>query len=155
MYTIRALNPEKDRELFAEAYEWRSHKRLSRDVEGIIDFEDFVNLGPDEVLMGLFNGKLQAVYLIQDRGERRFEVHFTNRPGLARELLAAGALTIKNWLFENGASEIYGWIRERHFNPRHPVRQFAESIGFWPSGDLHVGGRGGRTFWWRKFSAVR
>jgi hypothetical protein len=155
--SIRALDPIKDQDLFAEAYSWRTVKRLARSQEGVIDFAGFSHPEPNEVAMGLFNGRLQAVFLIQDHGRGSFETHFTCKPGTSRETLSVGALTIKNWLFEKGgAREVYGWLRERHAYPNHPVRKFVESIGMFE--DLHCQKcvfRGTLTLWWRRFVAKR
>jgi len=156
-YIIRRLDPIKDRECFEEAYSWRTVKRLSRMIEGVIDLEDFLNPNPNEVVLGMFNRKLESVFLIEDHGKGTFQVHFTNRPGLSKDDLAKGALTIKNKLFEYGAREIFGYLRERHSQPNHPVRRFAESIGFFLAQQCsnYVIMRGEQWVWWRKFVARR
>ena len=154
---IRALDPDVDWIHFRDAYNWRTQKRLARMPEGVVSFEDFSNPLPNEAALGMFNGQLEALFLIQDRGMGLFEVHFTNRQGLEKDLLAAGALTVKNRLFEQGAREIYGWLREKHARPNHPIRRFAESIGFFldKQSTNYVIMHGDRWVWWRRFSAKR
>lgn len=155
--SIRRLDPDADWELYREAYEWRDQKRAASDLptEFYIPFDVLTNPQPNEVLMGMFNGKLQAAFLLQDRGRNVVEAHFTTMPGIKQEDLVAGTLTIKNKLFEYGTREIYGWLREKHARLRHPVRRFAETVGFFPTGENMVFGEPPHFHWWRKFSSKR
>lgn len=133
---LRALDPEKDLDLFREAYDWRTSRRYETEASGTIPFEEFASYKPTEVSMGLFNGELIAVYLIQQRGPHLFQVHFASRRKTARDDALSGALTLRDWLLRDGDAEIFGWILEAWTGANHPIHRFAIACGFHPTGDI-------------------
>ena len=124
-YKLRPLDPEEDIELFRVAYNWRSTpKRHTQPTR--MPFETFSANNPTQLVIGLFNGELQAVYAIVEWEPRRFEVHFTSAKSAPKEPVRLGAQQVLNFMLENGAKEVVAFVVSRN----RPLRRFVESIGF-------------------------
>lgn len=110
-YELRTLDPEKDEEAFKIAYQWiMDSPDWFQYLEGVIatvnncySFTDYLkaSLNPAEVNIGLFNGRLQAVYTIQDQKDGSFQVHIGAEKDVDRLALVEGASRLRRWLFEN------------------------------------------------------
>lgn len=154
-YVLRALNPAADLEHFRTAYSWRTARRLERGTP-VISFDEFVAEKPDEVSFGLFNGELLAVFLLQQRAPTIFQVHFAARKQAPRGVVVAGAVAVRNLLFQQGATELYGYLLPEHARPNHPMRRFATDTGFFPCGEtIHAGKMHGREIVMLKYAARR
>lgn len=126
---LRALDPQTDIDLFREAYGWRS-ARPSPLRPDRMSFEDFSADNPRQVVVGLFHGKLQAVYLIQETAPAIYDTHFTSNRTAPKENVLAGARLLLTWLLENGAEEVVAYVSERN----KPLGRFVEAVGFTPVG---------------------
>ncbi len=137
---LRALDPQSDIELFHEAYNWRSHKpKLYPDK---MSFEDFASTDPNQIVMGLFNGSLCAVYVINQttNGTREtYDTHFTSRRGVPKRHVLVGAQWLLRWLLESGAFEVTAFVSERNT----PLCRFVEAIGYERVGLIHFPCRDG------------
>jgi hypothetical protein len=122
--TLRALNPATEQELFCEAFNWRTspkkHTRVDR-----MPFEQFSADYSNQVVMGLFNGELCAVYMFIEVAPKEFEAHFSSRKDASHADVFAGAKTMVDWFHSQGAV-ITASIVERN----RPLRAFVESLGF-------------------------
>lgn len=125
--TMRALSPETEVELFREAYSWRTPKRHLQPDR--MAFEDFSANDPSQIVWGLFNGKLCAVFVFKEFEKGRFESHFTSRRDVPKNYILAAAGRLVDWFMENGA-ELTADVIKRNT----PMRRFVESIGFHPTG---------------------
>ena len=122
---MRPLNPETEQDLFRLSYSWRTKQK--RHTQGArMAFEEFSAIDPTQIVMGLFNGDLQAVYLIKEWAPAHYETHFTSSRNAPRESVVAGAKRILLWLMENGAEEVSAFVRPRN----KPVCRFVEEVGF-------------------------
>ena len=121
---LRALDPAADIELFRESFSWRTspkkHVRVNR-----MPFEEFSANYSNQVVMGLWNGQLCAVYLFREIAPKVFESHFTSRKNAKVEDVFAGGKTMLNWFHSQGA-EVQATVVERN----RPLRAFVEALGF-------------------------
>jgi hypothetical protein len=132
--TLRALDPVDDLQHYRDAYEWRGHKKPSRARPDMISFEDFNARDPSQIVMGLFNGQLCAVYLIIEIAPGIFDTHFTSKRGVSRNYVLAGARFLLSWLLENGAIEVLAFVSPYN----KPLCQFVEAIGYEPTEVIHL-----------------
>lgn len=121
---LRALDPATDSELFQLAWGWRIPKRHLSAQQ--MSYSAFADSDPTQVVLGLFNGELQAVYLVREWQPAYFETHFTSSKTAPRENVLAGAQRILKWLMDNGAQEVSAFVRPRNT----PLCRFVEAIGF-------------------------
>lgn len=117
---LRGLDPSSELELFREAFNWRS-KRPDH-----LSFEQWLDVGPHQAMMGLFNGTFLALYMVKEFDSGRYDMHFTSKRGAPREYLIAGGIQITNWLVSNGALEVSAIIMKRN----GPLRRFLEDCGY-------------------------
>lgn len=161
-YTLRTLDPSKDEGLFRESYEWLFVKPewfqhvdgVASVVDNTYSFENYLAaaMKDTEYNVGLFNGKLQAVFVIQDQGDGSMQVHVSAERGANQPALVAGASQLKDWLFAHGATEIFGWLA----SVNRPMRKFAEKAGFHYCGvSVFKGSLKDRPIQWMRFSAAR
>jgi RimJ/RimL family protein N-acetyltransferase len=161
-YELRTLDPARDEKLFKQSYEWLFVKPewfqyvdgVASVVSNTYSFENYLAsaMKATEYNVGLFNGKLQAVYVIQDQGDGSMQVHVNAERGANRDALVAGADCLKRWLFEHGATEIFGWLASIN----RPMRRFAEQAGFRYCGvSVFKGGLNDRPIRWLRFQAVK
>lgn len=118
---MRGLDPVADRGLYNEAFNWRARNR-----PGHLPFEKWLEVGPEQAMLGLFNGEFIALYMVVQFAPALFDMHFTSKRGVPREYLVAGGIQITNWLIENGALEVSALIRARN----KPLRRFLEDCGY-------------------------
>lgn len=160
-YSLRTLDPVKDEELFKTMYEWLFQNPewfqyldgVSSVVSGTYSFEDYLKaaMKPTEYNVGLFNGKLQAVYVIQDQGDGSIQVHVNAERGADHDALVAGAVRLKDWLFEHGTREVFGWLA----SVNRPMRKFAEQAGFSYCGvRVYRGSLNDKPIAWLRYQAV-
>jgi hypothetical protein len=89
-----------------------------------MSFADFAKDDPTQIVLGLFNGELQAVYLFRQISPTEFEAHFTSNRRALRSNVLAGAAQMVRWFSEQGL-EIIGHI---HMD-NGPLRRFLEEAG--------------------------
>ncbi len=159
---LRALDPDRDGQLFREAYDWifeaprwlRQAENIVAGINGCDSWEGYLKAAhdPKEVNIGLFAGSMQALFTIQDEGCACFQVHINAKPhGPAGEMIAA-AIQLRDTLFSQGAIEIFGFIAERN----RPLRRFAEIAGFKFSGvSIFKGSMRDRPIRWMRYCALR
>lgn len=121
---LRALDPLTEQALFRTAYEWRNspkrHTRTNR-----MTFEQFAGDFHNQVVIGLFNGQLCAVYMFIETSPKCFEAHFSSHKATPTEQVFAGGKTMLNWFQERGAV-VTAQVVERN----RPLRAFVEALGF-------------------------
>lgn len=121
---LRLLDPATDLDLFRRAYSWRlTPKRHTQPTR--MSFETFTDTDPTQTVVGLFNGELQAAYLLHEYEPYRFDVHMTSDRCAPRENVLEGARRVLRCLFEGGAKEVSALIVARN----RPLCQFVEAIG--------------------------
>lgn len=125
LYTLRLLDPSRDRNLYEAAYSWRS-KPKSHVQPDRMPFEDFVSNNPRHLTIGLFNGELRAVYFLNEFEPSRYEAHFSSQRDTPRDVLLAAAAQVASDFFTAGATEICAWVTKRN----RPLRSFLEALGF-------------------------
>src|ERR1043165_1494360 len=107
-WSLRLLDPVEDLDLFREAYSWRpkpkSHAQPDR-----MPFEEFAADRDDQITIGLFNGRLAAVYFLHETEPGNFQAHFTSSRGIPRDVLLSGAARVAEDFFAAGAKEIHAW----------------------------------------------
>jgi hypothetical protein len=161
-YTLRTLDPAKDENLFKEAYDWiLSAPDWVQHIEGVVaninncySYEDYLKaaMKPTEFNIGLFNGKLRAVYTIQDQNAGSFQVHVGAERGVDPLALIAGASQLREWLFAHGARDVYGWVA----SVNRPFRKIVKDAGFAYCGmSVFKGSLNDRPIRWLRFQAVK
>lgn len=118
---LRGLHPVADIDLFHEAYDWRAKNR-----PGHLPFERWLEVGPEQSMLGLFNGEFIALYMVKQFAPGFYDLHFTSKRGVPRDYLVAGGIQITNWLLANGAIEVSALISARN----RPLQRFLESCGY-------------------------
>lgn len=116
---LRALNPQTEGDLFRESYNWRNRPRKNR-----LSFEDFAADDPNQIVLGLFDGELQAVYFFHQIGPNQFQSHFTSKRTADKAVVLAGARQLVDWFRENNL-EMVAYIAERN----RPLQRFVEAAG--------------------------
>jgi RimJ/RimL family protein N-acetyltransferase len=101
-----------------------------------VSFEGFSKGDPNQIVMGLFNGQLCAVYVIYQVGPGKFDTHYTSRRKTPKEYVLAGAQACLKWLLDNGAVEVAAYVSEHN----KPMAAFVEAIGFEPQGTVEFSG---------------
>ena len=120
---LRLLDPATDLDLFRRAYDWRTPKRHTQPTR--MSFESFTDTDPTQTVVGLFNGELQAVYLLHEYQPYHFDVHMTSDRSAPRENVLEGARRVLRCLFDGGAKEVSALIIARN----QPLCHFVEAIG--------------------------
>jgi hypothetical protein len=162
MYELRTLDPTKDEALFQEAYSWiMAQPDWFQYLEGVVatvnncySYTDYLKaaMKETEVNIGLFNGRLRAVYTIQDQKDGSFQVHVGAEQDVDQMALVAGAIRLREWLFAHGAREVFGWLA----SVNRPMKKFAEEAGFHYCGlSVFKGSLNDRPIRWLRFSAAR
>lgn len=123
---LRALNPETERHLFEESYRWRGNKKTNALRPDRMSFETFSASDPSQVVMGLFNGSLCAIYVIHHNSDGTVGTHYTSKRGTPKEYVLAGARWLLRWLLENGALEVQAFVSPKN----KPLCRFVEDIGY-------------------------
>ncbi len=123
---LRPIDPVTEQELFKTAYSWRSKTRKRHIQPDRLAFDDFASTDPTQIVMGLFNGELQAVYMFREWSPNYLEGHFTSSRNAPRKNVLVGARHVLEWLLANGAEEVSAFVRPRNT----PIRRFVEEIGF-------------------------
>ena len=120
MLIIRSINPQTERELLEVAYLWRPGKpRKNR-----MPFDQFAADYPNQVVMGLFNGDLIAVYFFHQIGETEYQAHFSADRKADRSAVLAGAKQLVEWFQQNGL-QMSAFVHKRNT----ALRRFVESAG--------------------------
>lgn len=162
MYILRTLDPAKDEALFQEAYSWiftrpdwyQYMDGVASVIGNTYSFENYLKEAkePTEYNVGLFNGKLRAVFTIQDQKDGSCQVHVNAENGVDQLALVAGAVRLREWLFANGVVEIFGWLASIN----RPMKTFAEQAGFKYCGvSVFRGSLNDKPIRWLRFAAMR
>jgi hypothetical protein len=122
--SLRLLEPEKDLDLYRQAFEWRKPKKHLSPPR--IDWEDFTANSPTNLTIGLFNGELQALYFFQEYYPRHFEAHFTTRKGVSRETVLQGGKQVLDLILSNGGEQVDALV----LTINRPLRCFVTQLGF-------------------------
>ena len=122
---LRLLDPATDLHLFEEAYNWRPDRKPHVQPDRM-PFEQFSANDPRQIVIGAFNGQLEAVFVFWEFEPKCFEAHFTTRKGIEKDLLYESAREVVACLLENGASQLVAWIIPRNT----PLTRFVEGLGF-------------------------
>jgi len=87
-------------------------------------FEEFSADDPSQIVIGLFNGELQAAYMFHQTAPTTYQAHFTSDRQANREMVLAGARLLVGWFIKNGLM-LEAFVHRRN----RPLCQFAESVG--------------------------
>lgn len=161
-FELRALDPEGDEVLFRLAYGWLFGRPdwfqytdgVASVVSNTYSFDNYIQAAkePTEYNVGMINGKLQALFTIQDQKDGSFQVHVNADRGVDHLALIAGAIQLRQWLFEHGAKEVFGWLPSIN----RPMKKFAEQAGFTYCGvSIFRGSLNDRPIRWLRYQAVR
>lgn len=159
---LRALDPDRDQDLFRQAYDWifeappwlRQAENIVAGINGCDSWEGYLKAAysPKECNVGLFDGIMLAMFTIQSEGDGCFQVHVNTKPGAPAGVVAAAAAQLRDNLFAQGATEIFGFIAERN----RPLRRFAEVVGFKFSGvSIFKGTMRDRPIRWMRYTVLR
>lgn len=163
MHELRTLDPMTDEKDFQTAYDWIFEKPdwfqyldgVMAVVGNVYSFHNYLSQAkePTEYNVGLFDGKMTALFTIQDRKDGSFQVHINAPRGVDQQALIAGALQLRDWLFANGAREVYGYLASIN----RPMKRFAEEAGFHYCGvRIYKGTLNGRTpIAWLRYTTIR
>ena len=88
-----------------------------------MSFDDFSADDPRQIVLGLFNGELQAAYLLRE-ADNIWECHFTSRRDAPKDAVLAGARWVIDYFVANGM-RLRAYVRPRNV----PLRAFAEAVG--------------------------
>ena len=161
-FQLRTLDPEKDEELFKQGYGWLLQKPawfqyldgVAGEITGTFSLEKYLNStkDPNEYNVGLFNGRLQAIYTIQDQKDGSMQVHVNTCEGVDQLALVEGAVHLRKWLFDHGATSVFGWLA----SVNRPFRRFAERAGFFYCGvRVYRGSLNDKPVAWLRYEASR
>lgn len=136
MIAIHRLNPDTDRELYAQAYEWEvAAPQWFRDADTVFGpptLADFLTSMAQEnrATFGIFDGELAGLIMFTLRGNA-VEVDLMARPHVARETIIAGTSALRDATFADlPISTIFCWVAQRNI----PTRRLCGIIGFRDSG---------------------
>lgn len=116
---LRAINPQTEQDLLLTAYHWRSKPRKNR-----MPYEQFAADYPNQVVMGLFDPELIAIYFFHQIGETEFQSHFTSSRKADKNAVLAGARELVTW-FQNNGLTIVAFVSPRN----RPLCHFIQSAG--------------------------
>lgn len=161
-YELRTLDPERDEEMFKLAYDWiftrpdwfQYMDGVGSVVSNTYSLENYLSAAkePTEYNVGLFNGKLRALFTIQDMKDSSFQIHVNAEKGVDQVALIAGAIRLREWMFANGAHELFGFIASIN----RPMKKFAEQAGFAYCGvSVFRGSLNDRPIRWLRYQAVK
>lgn len=140
---IRRLDPDKDIDLFKEAYLWGRQRKWFREIEnqfGASTFEEFISDAERDVQVdvGVFDNQLIGLITLELKEKGIYEAHIRVSRDADLNLIALGALSIREQLFrELGAKEIFGQIP--NFNKG--AIQLAEMCGLYRDGITVIQGQ--------------
>jgi hypothetical protein len=159
---LRTLDPKADEQLFREAYDWifeappwlRQAENIVAGINGCDSWEGYLKaaFSPKEFNIGLFHGIMLALFTIQREDNASFQVHVNAKPHAPAGEMIAASIQLRNALFAQGATEIFGFIAERN----RPLRRFAEMAGFKFSGvSIFKGSMRDRPIRWMRYTVLR
>lgn len=136
---LRLLDPLTDLELFHEAYFWRPEPKKHVGTNRAT-FEQFASTDPLQIVIGLFDPELIAVFVYYESEPKVYQSHFTAKRNIPRETLLDAAREINTCLLANGAERLTAFIVERN----RPLRRFVEDLGFTLQGKFSAEKRKGK-----------
>lgn len=160
-YELRTLDPERDEEMLKTAYDWIFTRpdwfQLMDGVASVVSntysFDSYLKSAkePTEYNVGLFNGKLRAMFTIQDQKDGSLQIHVNAEKDIDQIALVAGANRLREWMFANGARELFGWIASIN----RPMKRFAKQAGFSYCGvSIFRGSLNDKPIRWLRYMAV-
>lgn len=87
-------------------------------------FEQFASDAPNQIVLGLFNGELQAAYLLHEVEPNIYQCHFTSRRDAPKDAVLSAAKWIVDYFVANGLG-LVAYVRPRNV----PLCRFSEAIG--------------------------
>lgn len=126
-FLLRALNPQTEIDLYQQAYNWRNSKRDR------MKFEDFAADTPNQIVLGLFNGELQAAYLLHEVEPNVYQCHFTSRRDAPKDAVLSAAKWIVDYFVASGL-RLIALVEPRCV----PLRHFSEAIGLAEVGQKEI-----------------
>jgi len=162
-YELRTLDPTKDEAMFQTAYEWiMAQPDWFQYLEGVVatvnncySYTDYLIAAkrPKEVNIGLFrNFTLVALFTVQKEDHNSVQVHVGAEKDVDQLALVAGAIRLREWLFANGAREVFGWLA----SVNRPMKRFAEEAGFSYCGvRVYKGSLNDHPICWLRYQAVK
>lgn len=127
--SFRILDPLTDLDLFHAAYSWRTEPKKHVGANRM-PFEKFASSDPLQIVIGLFQPELIAVFVYLETEPKVYDCHFTAKRNVPRQTLLDAAREINACLLTNGAERLTAFIVERN----RPLRTFVEELGFTAQG---------------------
>ena len=146
-----------DEDLLREAWEWTNNSpSWFRDADRVFNQ---TTLNAEEQLgdrakwfIGVFDQELEAVVIVERKGNGQFEGHLMARRNANAELIASAINHVLADLLNYGLMEAYCWIAEKN----HGVRNICNAIGLRPDGIvMWKGSYKGRVIKWLRYSVQR
>lgn len=156
---IRRLDPDKDVDLYRQAWGWREQYprslREATKVHSVETFEEFLELSRGaRADIGVFEEEFLAVISVQWHSEGIFEIHFSSKRGTRVEQLIEPCLNIQKTIFENlNAKLIFAFTPEWN----RSVLLLGQALGLQPTGVTKLFGTTsrGRVIVWAQLAQTR
>jgi hypothetical protein len=155
---IRRLDPDADRELYRQRWEWRErYPRSLRDataVDSVATFEEFLEQARGaRADVGIFDNELIGCVTIQWQAEGVYEIHLSAKRGVRLEQMIEACLSIQKTIFEElSARFIFAFTPEWNKG----TIMLATIMGLVPDGIRRLRGTTrGRAIEWMRLSQSR
>lgn len=122
---LKLLDPLIDLDLFHVAFNWRPEPKKHVGANRVT-FEQFSSTDPLQIVIGLFDPDLIAVFVYYETEPKVYDCHFTSKRNTPRQTLLDAAREINTCLLANGAERLTASIVERN----KPLRRFVEDLEF-------------------------
>ncbi len=155
---MRRLDPDKDRDLFIQAWLWESFApkwfKEADKVFGPPTFEDFIKGSKEDnrATFGVFDNELIGLIILTLKGSG-IEVDFMAKPRCDVGKLLIGAMSLRDKVFDDlGVKELYVWTPKKNV----PMRRFCATLGFHDTGlRILKGTYRERVIEWQRLSLLR
>ena len=155
MISIRRLDPDKDRTLYKEVFEWeQGYPRWLRDAEKScgMSLEEFLLVGTLErrADVGVFTPELTGMVSVNfDRGSKVFEGHVWAKRGTSLETLADAILNVIHCCVKDlGLEGFFVWVVKRN----NPIKKLCDMIGCVRDGETVFDGEShGKPIEWQRW----
>lgn len=155
MIEIRRLDPEKDRNLYEEAFEWeRNYPRWLRDAEKAcsVPLPEFLEKADARADIGIFAPEFIGMVSIISRGVKVFEGHVWAKRCTNLGMLAEGVgSVVQSLIVDLEMRAGFVWVAKSN----RPIRKLCGIIGLLPDGAEVVDGEShGKPIIWQRLSLI-
>ena len=147
-----------DEDLLREAYRWsRDAPTWFQDADKVFNRgteDNFVSQLADlrRWFVGIFNPSLEAIIVVEWKGNGQFEGHLLAHRRAVTEMIGAAISQLLFDLLDCGMQEAFVWVAARN----KPIQKLCANIGFLPDGIvMWKGSYRGRVIRWLRHSVQR